>query len=115
MRNTNATRTTWMVIAASIALSGAALADQPAKAAARTSKGTKPAKMSCEEFLALDEVTRPKVVYWAEGFSRHGKPEGVVVDTEATDRVVPMLVESCQKEPKASFWKKAKAEFKKIF
>lgn len=78
-------------------------------------KGTNPVKMTCEDFLMLEDVAKPKVVYWAEGFDRKGKVEDATVDVETTDRLVPVIVEVCQKEPKASFWKKLKTEFKKVF
>lgn len=81
----------------------------------KASKGTTPAKMTCEEFVMLEDVARPKLVYWAEGYNRKGKPEEATFDIEATDRLVPVLVEICKQAPKESFWKKAKAEFKKIF
>ena len=117
---------TLLVIAISTALAGTALADKPAatdkpaktdKAAtpAKMVKGPKPAKMTCEDFIALDEVSRPKLVYWAEGFNRKGKPEDAVFDVDTTDRLVPVLVEVCTKAPKESFWKKVKEEFKKVF
>lgn len=71
----------------------------------------KPAKMTCEEFVALDDVVKPKVVYWAEGFNRKGKPVDAIVDIDATDKLVPMLVDECQKTPKASFWQKITKHF----
>jgi len=108
-----------LAMVAAAAMGGSAMADKaPAAKAAEPAKGTKvtkPGKMTCEEFLTLAEVERPKVIYWAEGFNRKGKPEDAVFDVEATDRLVPIVVESCTKEPKESFWKKVKAEFKKIF
>ena len=96
---------------------GAAKMDKTAKAdkSAKVVKGTNPVKMTCEDFLALEDVAKPKVVYWAEGFDRKGKAEDATVDLETTDRLVPVIIEVCQKEPKASFWKKVKAEFKKVF
>ena len=71
----------------------------------------KPATMTCEEFVALDGVIRPKVVYWAEGFNHKGKPDDAVVDIDATDRLVPILVDECQETPKASFWDKIMKHF----
>ena len=69
---------------------------------------TKPAKMTCEEFVMLDDTVKPNVVYWAEGFNQKGKPVDAVVDIDATDKLVPVLVDECQKTPKASFWQKVK-------
>jgi len=112
-----------MAIGASVVLANSAQADKSAKTdkasktakAEKGSKVTKPAKITCEEFLAFDEVARPKLVYWAEGFNQKGKPEDAVFDVETTERLVPVLVEVCRKEPHESFWKKVKEEFKKVF
>jgi len=71
----------------------------------------KPAKMTCEEFVTLDDMVKPKVVYWAEGFNHKGKPINATVDIDATDKLVPVLVTECRKTPKASFWQKIKKHF----
>jgi|UniRef100_E6QRD0 hypothetical protein len=70
-----------------------------------------PAKMTCEEFTALDETAQPKVVYWAEGFNHKGKPKDAVIDIDSTDKLVPVLITECKKTPKASFWQKVKSHF----
>jgi hypothetical protein len=69
----------------------------------------KPATMTCEEFVALDDVVQPKVVYWNEGFiNSKGKRVDPVVDIEATDQLIPVLITECQKTPKVSLKKKLK-------
>ncbi len=72
------------------------------------------ATMTCQEFLSLDEVTRPKVLYWAEGVNHKGKPEDAVIDVDATNRLVPVIVQECKATPHASFWQKMDAEWHKI-
>lgn len=62
----------------------------------------KPAKMTCEEFLVLDDVVKPKIVYWAEGFNKKGKPDEVVFDVENTDNYYPVVVTTCEKAPKSN-------------
>lgn len=47
------------------------------------------------------------------GQGRKGKPEDAVFDIERTNRLVPVLVEDCTKEPKASYYKKVKEAVKK--
>jgi len=111
---------------ACLALGGTAMADTPATpatpkmssktaAATKTTKAVKPATMSCEDFLSFDEVTRPAIVYWSEGVNSKGKPEEGVFDIDRTTRLVPVLVEDCQKEPKTPFWTKVKQDIKKVF
>jgi HdeA/HdeB family len=95
------------------------LADTPATAAkptaAKPAKLANPIKMTCKEFLEFDEMTRPQIVYWSEGYSKKGKPDQIVIDVDQTNRLVPVLVEDCTNEPSASFWSKLKMEFKKLF
>lgn len=71
-------------------------------------------KMTCEDFLAVEDTVKPKVVYWAVGYANGGKPEAAVLDVEGTEKITPILIEDCKKTPKESFWKKVKAEVKKI-
>lgn len=90
------------------ALTSAALAATPAAATTANAAMKKPAKMTCEEFIALDDVQKPKVVYWAEGFSKKGKPVDSVVDLDETDRLIPILVTECKETPKLTLWQKIK-------
>ena len=57
----------------------------------------KPAAMTCEDFVAVAEVDRPKIVYWGEGFNRNGQAVDSVVDVAQTDRQLPVLVSDCAK------------------
>lgn len=108
------------VIAVSAAASFPLMADTPmtaAKPAASkpAAKAANPSKMTCREFLEFDEVTRPQIVYWSEGYTKKGKPEDAVIDIDTTNRLVPVVVADCTNEPTASFWSKVKMEFKKVF
>jgi hypothetical protein len=69
-----------------------------------------PDKMTCEQFVMLDEVSKPKVVYWAEGFNARsdGGATDAVVDVDATDKLVPVLVADCSAAPKLTLWQKVK-------
>jgi hypothetical protein len=70
-----------------------------------------PTKMTCDEFVALDDVVKPKVVYLSEGFNKKGKPVNAVVDVDETDKLIPVIITECQEAPKESFWKKIKKHF----
>jgi hypothetical protein len=69
----------------------------------------RPGKITCEEFVALDDMAKPKVVYWAEGFNKKGKPDDAIVDIDETDRLGPMIVTECKMTPKEPFMKTMKA------
>ncbi|WP_319024645.1 acid-activated periplasmic chaperone HdeA [Microbulbifer hainanensis] len=69
---------------------------------------------TCEDFLAIDDQYKPKVVYWASAYSKKGKPEDGMLDIEGTEKVTPMIIEACGKAPKESFGKKLKGEWHKL-
>jgi hypothetical protein len=100
---------------------GLAIADTPTQAdkgtttTSNTAKVIKPTTITCQEFLAYDEVTRPQIVYWSEGLNRKGKPKDAVIDIDRINNLVPVLVDDCTKEPQSSYWQKMKREMKRIF
>jgi predicted nuclease of restriction endonuclease-like (RecB) superfamily len=85
-----------------------AIQREPAATMKPVATAPKPAKMRCDEFVALEDVARPKVVYWAEGFNKDGGATDSLVDIAETDRLVPVLVQECTDEPKLTFWQKLK-------
>ena len=83
--------------------------------AAQSSAANKPlGKMTCEDFIALDDSFKPKMVYWAVAYGQGGKPESAGINIEGTEKIVAALGEACKKAPKESFWEKVKAEVKKL-
>jgi len=76
---------------------------------AKTTKAVKPTKMTCEEFLSYDEVTRPQIVFLSAGLKGNGKAKDPVVDADRINTLVPGVIEDCRAEPKSSFWQKLKA------
>ena len=83
---------------------------------ALTSSTTKKSieKMTCEEFVGLEDNFKPNAVSWAIAYGANGKPESAGVSVEGIQRIVPVIIEACQKTPKASFWQKVKGEFTKL-
>jgi len=71
-------------------------------------------KMTCEEFVGLEDSFKPDAVYWAIAYGEDGKPESAGVSVEGMERLVPIVIEACQKTPKVSFWQKVKGEFSKL-
>jgi hypothetical protein len=77
----------------------------PAKPAAAAPR---PETLTCQEFLALDDVVKPRLVYWARGFNPAGGASDSALDIEATDKLVPVLVRECAESPKLTFWQKVR-------
>jgi acid stress chaperone HdeA len=78
---------------------------------AQTGKEMSPAKMKCEDFVAVDEVYQPALVYWVAGVDPLGIRE---TDTMVVDTATPvaLVVSECKKTPKASFKAKVRALYK---
>jgi hypothetical protein len=97
-----------------VGAAGASTAAAAHKSPTHQAAAKKPiAKMTCEDFVGLDESFQPKAVYWAVAYGKSGQPEAEAVDVEGVETVVPFVVEECKKAPKESFWQKVKAEMKK--
>jgi HdeA/HdeB family protein len=75
------------------------------------SKKVKPTKMTCQEFVDLDQTTRPEVVYWADGYNTASKVQEGVVDEVDLQRNVGVIYEECKQAPKESLWTKLKKHF----
>lgn len=81
--------------------------------AAKLDSTKKPlAKVTCEDFLAFDEIIQPKYVIAAEPYAKNSKAKSVVIDVVATETLVPVLIEECTKTPKESFLAKLKSKLK---
>src|ERR687892_2215234 len=93
-----------LVAAALLAASSSALGQSPANKKHL-------AKMTCEDFIGLEDSFRPKAVYWAIAYGDDGKPESAGVNVEGIEKIVPVVMEACKKAPTESFWQRVKAEF----
>ena len=69
-------------------------------------------KLTCEEFVGIDDVIKPQYVIAAVAFTKGGKAKNAVIEVVDTDTLVPFLIEECQKAPKESFWAKLKSKLK---
>ena len=96
-----------LVAAALLAASSSALGQSPANKKHL-------AKMTCEDFIGLEESFRPRAVYWAIAYGNDGKPQSAGVNVEGIEHMIPVVIEACKATPKESFWQKVKTEFKKI-
>ena len=98
-----------------IGVVAAALAASSTVAFAQSDGAKKPlGKMTCEDFIGLEENFKPKLVYWAVAYGQGGKPESAGVNVAGIEKMIPVLIDGCKKAPKESFWEKVKAEVKKL-
>jgi acid stress chaperone HdeA len=77
----------------------------------QTAKPISPAKMKCEDFVAVDVAYQPTLVYWVAGVDHLGISE---TDTMVVDTATPIaaIVAECKKTPKASFKSKVREMYK---
>jgi acid stress chaperone HdeA len=98
-----------------IGIAAATLVASSTVAFAASSDVKKPlGKMTCGEFLTIEDRFQPKVIYYAVAHAKGGKVESAGVDIEGIENIVPAVTEGCKKAPKESFWEKVKAEVKKL-
>ncbi len=74
-------------------------------------KKVKPTKMTCQEFVDLDETVKPEAVYWAAGYNAATKVKEGVAGEVDLERDVGVVVIDCKQAPKESFWTKVKKHF----
>jgi HdeA/HdeB family len=67
-----------------------------------------PAKLTCQDFVAMTEPERREVVYWADGYDRAAhRKEGVFRAVEL-DRAAAVILVECQQAPRESLWARIK-------
>jgi hypothetical protein len=94
-----------------IALTGglaAALVTGSVDAAPSSRQPIRP-QMTCQEFLRSDDAVKPEIVYWFATRSTLGASDPVI-DVDATDRLVPVVVERCNSAPGSSLSRQVNAE-----
>jgi len=85
------------------------------KSPAHQAAAKKPmSKMTCEDFLGLEEDFQPKAVYWAVAYGSKGQPEAEAMEVDGVETVTPFVIQECQRAPRESFWQKVKAEWEKL-
>ena len=99
-------------ISAAIMLASSAMVFA-ANDAAKADSVKKPlGKLTCEDFIGIDDVIKPQYVIAAVAYTKGGKAKNAVIEVVDTETLIPFLIEECQKAPKESFWAKLKSKLK---
>jgi acid stress chaperone HdeA len=69
-------------------------------------------KLTCEDFIGIDDVIKPQYVIAAVAYTKGGKAKNAVIEVVDTETLIPFLIEKCQKAPRESFWAKLKNKLK---
>ena len=70
------------------------------------------AQTSCNDYLAMDDVVKPKFIYYTVGYSKRGKPTSATFDVVDVDKIMPVIDEYCRVHLTASAYQKVMAESK---
>jgi acid stress chaperone HdeA len=76
---------------------------------AASAKKVNAPKVTCEEFLALSEDEKPRLVAYLDGRSKSGIEEKALTEVDV-QRDMGLLVVACQEDPKATFWDKVQSK-----
>jgi acid stress chaperone HdeA len=83
-----------------------------AHAASAQEKPLSPAKMTCADFVSVDEVYRPALVYWVAGVDKLGVKETDTMVIDTAHPVGEVVAQECKKDPHARFVSKVRSMFK---
>ena len=67
---------------------------------------------SCSDYLEMDEVVKPKFIFYTVGHSQRGKSASVTFDVVGVDKMKPMIDEYCRVHLTASAYQKVMDESK---
>jgi len=92
----------------------AVLAVVPANAATKKASPKPIEKITCRDFIALDDVFKPQAVSLALGYDRAKHPDAEVVDVTGVDKVVPVLITSCRARPSETLLQRVRSRLHKL-
>src|SRR5471032_900125 len=83
-----------------------------AQAASAQENKISPAKMTCADYVAVDELYRPALVYWVAGVDKLGIKETDTIVVDTAHPVGETVAEACNQDPHASFVSKVRSMIK---
>lgn len=69
---------------------------------------------TCEDFVALQESSRPVAVSYANALHHQGKPDEAVFNVKDIEIVTPVIYQACSKNPQSSFTTVVRQEWDKF-
>jgi hypothetical protein len=71
-------------------------------------------KVTCREFLALQEQFQPQAVSYAIGYDKARKPDDAILDVSGIARAVPVIQKSCRTTPQLTLIQRIRADLHKL-
>ncbi len=75
-----------------------------------SSKKSSIVQTSCKDYLAMEEVVKPKFIYYSVGYSKRGKPTAATFNVVEVDRIQPVVDEYCRVHLASSAYRKVMEE-----
>lgn len=77
-------------------------------------RGKQIEKVTCREFLALQDRFQPQVISYAVGYDKARKPEDAVLDVAGISRIVPVVQKSCRTSPQQTLIQRIRTDLRKM-
>jgi acid stress chaperone HdeA len=83
-----------------------------AQAASAQEQKVSPAKMTCADYVAVDEAYRPALIYWVAGVDKLGIKETDTLVVDTAHPVAETVTQACTQDPHAPFVSKVRSMIK---
>lgn len=80
-----------------------------AQAASAQEQKVSPAKMTCADYVGVDELYRPALVYWVAGVDKLGIKETDTLVVDTAHPVAETVAQACTQDPHAPFVSKVRS------
>lgn len=77
-------------------------------------RGKQIEKVTCREFLALQQQFQPQAVSYAVGYDKAHKPDDAILDVSGISRLVPVVQKSCRTAPQQTLLQRIRADIRKL-
>jgi acid stress chaperone HdeA len=72
-------------------------------------------KITCREFLGLEQQFQPQAISYAIGYDKAKKPEDAVFDVSGISRIVPVVQKSCKTTPQLTLLQRIRADLRRFY
>ncbi len=70
-----------------------------------------PTRLTCEEFVSLDDTVKPRAIAWLAGYDQAKRVTDEAAVEIDVDRQTDVVVLACKESPKVTLWDKLKSHF----
>lgn len=83
--------------------------------AAHAAPAAKPAeRITCHEFVTLDDQFKPQTISYLIGYNKAKHPDQETIDISGVERIVSIVTESCKAKPEETLSQRIRALWNKL-